>query len=432
VDRSRWSGRVAPLLAVALCAAACGCGGLPHLILISVDTLRADHLGAYGDSRGLTPRLDALAAESVRFERAYAPAPLTLPSLAGLLTGRHPEELGVRDNVTALPRGARHLAQRLRERGFRTGAVVGNGILREYTGIATGFERYELDFSLDWRPGDPDRSLLTTDEALRVAAALGEDPAAPFFLWVHYLDPHGPYDPPAPLRERHLEGERARPDGRRRLEVSGDSRGVGAIPRYQYHEPHREVAWYRAGYAAEIQVVDAEIGRLLDVLEERGLMERAVVVFTADHGESLGEGDYWFAHGERLSDGSVRVPLLIRVPGRPPEVRPEPVSLLDVAPTLAALAGAAWEPGAGVDLLADGGAPAGRSLLLATGRAASGEPAVALVSRDWKLVRRSAPGDRAESLYRLPDETRDLRAERSDVAGELGAALDALAASPGS
>ncbi len=397
-----------------------GCGSPPpHLILLSVDTLRADHLGAYGDPRGLTPNLDALAAESLRYERAYAPAPLTLPALAGLLTGRHPESLGIRNNVSRLPDGVPALAGRLRDHGFRTGAVVGNGIVREYTGLADGFEIYDIEFTLAWRDGDPDRSTLTTDAALRVVDALGAG-SGPIFLWVHYLDPHGPYAPPAADRERYLEGERQRPDGRRRLEVSADSRGVGAIPRYQYQEPHREVAWYRAGYAAEVAAVDRELGRLLRGLAERGILEAAVVVFTADHGEGLGEDDYWFAHGERLHDGAVRVPLLLRVPGRAPQVRGELASLLDVAPTLAQLAGVEWEDGPGVDLLADAAARP-RSLLLAAGPAASTRPLLALVRPEWKLVR---SGD-GESLFRLPDESLDVRSRFESVARELGDELDA-------
>ncbi len=135
-----------------------GCGSEPRsLILLSADTLRADHLGAYGDPRGLTPHLDALAAESLRYERAYAPVPLTLPSLAGLLTGQHPEALGVRDNVSRVPEGVATLAQRLHVHGFRTGAVVGNGIAREHSGLATGFEAVaqELGQQLDAQLGAP-------------------------------------------------------------------------------------------------------------------------------------------------------------------------------------------------------------------------------------------------------------------------------------
>jgi arylsulfatase A-like enzyme len=412
-------------LLVLACPLLClACGEEPRdLVLVSVDTLRADHLGAYGDGRGLTPHLDALAAESIRYERAYAPVPLTLPSLAGLLTGHHPDDLGVRDNVSRLPAGVTTLAQRLHEHGFRTGAVVANGIAREYTGLATGFEIYDVQFTLDWRPGAEERTALTTDVALHVADALRQGRPGPLFLWVHYLDPHGPYEPEDADRERLLAGERQRSDGGRLLEVSPNSRGLGAIPRYQYQAPHHEVAWYRAGYAGEVARVDREVGRLLEGLAARGILERAVLVFTADHGEALGEDDYWFAHGERLGDASVRVPLLIRVPGRPPEVRPELASLLDVAPTLAHLAGVPWEDASGIDLL---GAAAGRprSLLLATGEAASSSPGRALVGSEWKLVRR---GDE-ESLFHLPDETHDLRAQFEPLARALGAELDARTA----
>jgi arylsulfatase len=312
----------------------------PLLLLITTDTLRADHLGAYGSTASRTPALDALAAESLRFTASFAPAPYTMPSIAALHTGRYPEELGILANH-ALFRGIQAtLAQRLQERGWRTGAVVSNYVLRRGTGIELGFERYDDDLpDTELNRDQPERVAAdTTTAALSLLDDLLEAPAAGVFLWVHYQDPHGPYLPPDGLRERHLEAARDGADGRRELPVRGLN-PVSAIPRYQAVGDEREIAFYRAGYAGEVEATDQEIGRLLAGVTERAPESPTTVLFTADHGESLGEDDYWFAHGRFLSDALVRVPLMIRTPGVEASVREDIVSLVDVMPTLLALAG---------------------------------------------------------------------------------------------
>ncbi len=332
----------AATLGVALLLFAVTCGQPPAprlLLLITVDTLRADQLGAYGSDRGLTPELDALAAESVVFEAAYAPSALTLPSVSSLLTGRDPEELGILSNESSVPASAPTLASELAGRGWRTAAVVGNFVLRRSAGLARGFDLFDDDLPQheavrQW----PER---VAASATRVTLEMLDDCTvevdARCFLWVHYQDPHGPYDPPRELRARFLEREREAPDGRRRLPVGRDHSGIGAIPAYQYMKGHRDVAFYRAGYRAEIAYLDGEIGRLIRALRDRELFERTLIVFTADHGESLGEGGVWFAHGEHLTDDQVRVPLFVHRPGMRGERREDVVSLLDVFPTLLTL-----------------------------------------------------------------------------------------------
>jgi arylsulfatase len=419
--------RAAAALLLALGLGGCGAPEPPrHLVLISVDTLRADHLGCYGSPRGLSPAIDALASRSQRFTRAYAPAPITLPSLAALLTGRYPDELGVRSNLAVLPEDVPTLATRLRREGWRTGAVVSNFVLRERTRLDAGFERYDAQLpEVEARRGTPERTAApTTDAALAMLRELLAGPEARVFLWVHYQDPHGPYTPPEALRAAELGRERLAPDGRRELRVSTRWRGQGAIPSYQYLPPHREAAYYRAGYAGEVRHLDREVGRLLEGLDAQGVLAHSVVVFTADHGESLGEDDYWFAHGERLSDASVRVPLLIFVPGLRGATHARSASLVDVLPTLAARFGFALAGDLrGVDLLARDGGEDERAVFFRTlagaSRARSG-----VVQAGYKLIRSPGAAGIEEQLFRLPDESVDLAGDAPERARALAQRLE--------
>ena len=324
---------LAPLLAGLGCTAAPP--PLALVLLITADTLRADHLGAYGSDRDLTPNLDELARESLVFSNAYATAPFTLPSIASLMTGRYPEDLGIWSNESRVQHAASTLATALREGGWRTRAVVGNWILRGESGLSAGFEVYDDTFpQRESTRGWPERIAEDlTDGLLRVLdeCTAGETPRC--FVWGHFQDPHGPYTPPGDLRDRYLPLERRRPGGTAQLPVRSDNRGTGGIPDYQFLD-EREVAFYRAGYDAEIRYMDREIGRLIDAVERHGLMERSLIIFAADHGEALGEDDYWFAHGDRLMEPLVRVPLLIRMRGTTAGQRDDVVSLVDVHPTL--------------------------------------------------------------------------------------------------
>ncbi len=406
-------------LAVALATVACERLPPPRvLLLVTVDTLRADHLGAYGSELRLTPHLDALADESLVFEAAYAAAPLTVPSIASLLTGRLPEELGIRSNESALPAGEPTLATDLRERGWRTAAVVSNFVLRKGSGLARGFDRY--DDALPQREAVrrwPERSARdATDVALDLLDACA---GGRCFVWVHYQDPHGPYDPPPGRRERQLPRASQAADAARRLPVAADHAGIGAIPAYQYLGGRRDVAFYRAGYRGEVEYVDQEIGRLLAGVRERGLEASAVVVFAADHGESLGERDVWFAHGEHLTDEQVRVPLLLRVPGRAPARRSDVATLVDLRPTLLQLLEGSRPAGAaGRDLFAPGAGRAASRPYLAT-LLGSGARRFALVDAGHKLVLSEDPGGERAELYRLGREDHDLAAASPELLGSL-------------
>jgi len=416
----------APILAVLLLAG-CGPGPAPRLfLLVSVDTLRADRLGAYGSDRGLTPRIDALARESEVFAAAYAPASHTLPSIAALLTGRLPQEIGVVDNLSRLAPGVPTLAAELASRGLTTGAVVSNWVLRRASGLDAGFAVYD-----DQLPQEettravPERIARdTTDAALGLVADCAATPERRCFVWVHYQDPHGPYAPPGG-RERHLARERAEADGRRLLPLLPGPFGAGGIPSYQAVAGEREVAFYRAGYDAEIAYLDGEVGRLLDGVQERGLWDRAVVVFTADHGESLGENDYWFGHGEDLTEALVRVPLLLRVPGRAPRGRSDVASLVDLRRTLLALAtGEPGQPGErGRDLLA-AEAPQAASLPLLATLGGARLPRYGLVDGEFKYVIVREGEAWQGHLYRRGDDATDLATPAPHVARAMRSRLE--------
>lgn len=336
--------------------AGCADAPPPLLLLVTVDTLRADHIGAYGSPLDLTPNLDALAKESVRFTASYAPASYTLPSLAALHTGLYPEEVGILANHNLFRGSSVTLAEILRLEGWRTGAAIGNYVLRRGTGIETGFDEYDDTFTqTEANREQPERTAEhTTRAALGVLDRLLTKPGRGLFLWVHYQDPHGPYLPPGDLRDRYLPAARSAPDGERELPSFGIN-PMGAIPRYQLAGDRRDVGFYRAGYAGEVRFVDDQMGILFDALEERGLLAQARIAFTADHGESLGELDYWFSHGEFLSDELVRVPLLLHAPGLSPGVRTDVVSMVDLLPTLVGLCGVEIRGQfRGRDLLGDG------------------------------------------------------------------------------
>jgi arylsulfatase A-like enzyme/tetratricopeptide (TPR) repeat protein len=285
----------------------------PNVVLITIDTLRADHVGAYGAQSGATPTLDALAAEGTVFETVMAAAPLTLPSHASILTGRTPPHHGVRHNgLFRLGADTPTLAQRFREGGWDTGAVIGAVVLAPTYGLDRGFEFYDADVS-------PRRAALTGFHERRAAdvtdVGLGwiGDRERPFFLWLHYYDPHAVYDPPAPFAERFRD------------------------------DP----------YTGEIAYVDAELARLVRGLRVAGELERTLLVVSADHGESLGQhGEA--THAYTVTDASLRVPWLLRGPGVAAGRRVAAVaSGADLAPTLLGMVGLAPLPGAdGRDLSA--------------------------------------------------------------------------------
>lgn len=276
-----------------------GSGGPGPLILISIDTLRADRLPAYGYTRGATPHIDALVRDGAIFERAYSHSPQTLPAHTSILTGELPFEHGVRDNLGfTVKSGQRTLPQLLANRGYATGGFVSSFVLRQDTGIGQGFALYDSDMP----PASPGAAIGQvqrdgSDTLGRAERWLDAQADRRFFLFLHLYEPHTPYRPPA---------------------------------RFSQDEP----------YDGEIAYADEIVGRFLSSLKRRGLYEDATIVLLSDHGEGLGDhGEQ--EHGVFIYDESIRVPLIVRLPGGRAAGRREasPVQHVDVAPTLLDLAG---------------------------------------------------------------------------------------------
>jgi arylsulfatase A-like enzyme len=262
------------------------------VVIITLDTTRADRLSPYGLMDVSMPALERLAREGVVFDQAMSVAPLTLPAHASLFTGLIPPNHGVRDNADeALATAETTLAELLQARGFKTAAFIGSTVLDPDRGLAQGFDTYRGMDSKDRRT--PATRQRRADEVIGDATRwLDEVGDSPFFVWTHLYDPHRPYDPPEPFRSRLADA-----------------------------------------YVGEIAFADSQIGRLLDAMDERHLLERTIVIVVGDHGESLGE------HGERdhgifLYDSVLRVPLLVRAPGLAPRRVSALVRLTDVMPTV--------------------------------------------------------------------------------------------------
>lgn len=402
--RRRW---LAAGLTAVLCSAAAiwywsrVASSRPNVLLVTLDTTRADRIGPWNTQPNLTPHLDELAAAGIVFERAYAPVPLTLPSHASLMTGLYPPEHGLRVNsgLHRLSDGVPVLAEVLRQRGYRTGAFVGSFVLDRRFGLDRGFDVYDdrMEEAHGPTPGDAHGHKMRIGERVVDAALnwLHGSRRKPFFCWVHLFDPHTPYS--------------------HREQIFGD--------RFQERP-----------YDAGIAYVDLQVRRLWDDLRARRLDQETLIIVVGDHGESLGE------HGERthgftLYNATVHVPLIIRRPGPPAAVRrvSTPVSIVDLYPTL-------------IEELAPETkiACSGRSLLPAcTGGAlpaiplyaesnhpfeeAGAAPLRGLITERWKYVRSPRP-----ELYDLahdPQEEQNLATDRREDLAWLESQLKDLESS---
>ena len=273
----------------------------PNIILITLDTVRADRMGFLGSEWGLTPRLDALAKQSVVFEHAYSQAPITPVSHATILTGTFPQYHGIRNFGDRLPPGIPFLPDILHAQGYHTGAFVGSIILDPKNGFASGFERgfdvYDAGFHRQKTGERREASMQRRGELTlgHVIEWLVQQHGTPFFLWFHLWDAHDPYNPPEPFRSR--------------------------FPNTPYN--------------ACIAYVDDVTGKLLDYLRSQGLYDNALIAVAADHGESLGDHGE-LTHSIFLYDATIHVPLLVKLPGNRSGGRhvSATASLVDLAPTL--------------------------------------------------------------------------------------------------
>ena len=297
------------LAALGLVLAGCGLFETPppNVLLISVDTLRQDHVGCYGYRIVRTPNIDRLSQEGFTFDDAIASIPLTLPSHSSVLTGLYPMSHGVRDNSRfRLSLEFETLAEILSQNGYHTGAFVGSFVLDSRYGMDQGFDLYDDDMTGGSQASAfmfPER---TADAVTESAIEWLKQARRPFFAFVHYYDPHMPYEPPG----RYLAACRDRP------------------------------------YDGEIEFADAEIGRLLAHLDVRGLTENTIIIFMSDHGEGLGDHNEE-AHGILVYESTLRVPLIIRLPedsdllgkAETPVRIPDSVELVDIFPTVLDMVG---------------------------------------------------------------------------------------------
>ncbi|MGI8782360.1 MAG: sulfatase-like hydrolase/transferase [Acidobacteriota bacterium] len=274
-----------------------------NLVLITIDTLRPDHLECYGYKLLKTPHINGLASDGVLIEKAYTTIPLTLPAHASLFTGTYPMFHGVRDFVGfTLSPDRKTLAAMLKSAGYRTGGVVGSAVLEARWGLNQGFDFYYDNFSFavdrDWQPFAERRGDVVVREGL---GWLEKNKGGPFFLWMHLFDPHDPYEPPDPYDRLH----RQRP------------------------------------YDGEIAFTDENVGRVVAYLKQNNLYEKSLIVLLADHGEGLGEHRETH-HGFFIYDSTLRIPMIFKLPG-PGAPRGSrlagPLSIIDVAPTVLQILG---------------------------------------------------------------------------------------------
>ncbi len=403
-------------------------GAPPNILLISIDTLRADRLGCLGSKRGLTPNLDRFAAGAVVFEQAWAQSNLTSMSHGSLFTSRYPSELGEAGPTFRMDEHSRTLAEVLQIYRYQTAAFTAGGHLQAGWGFDRGFD--------SWWSSPPMGSFFhTVPEALHWLAARTENrdtESRPFFVFLHSYDVHAPYLAPPPYGLAWTEPETEGPwhkammlpigaelilDGYqfkdeavmaelldkerpRSWDAAGRAR-VGSLA----HSPESQaipfsatdLAAVAAVYDGGVAYADAWFGRLMLQLEERHLLDSTVIVVLGDHGEALGE-DGRFGHGDSLWDTELHVPLIVKAPGVAPHSVAEPVALLDVLPTLLELAGAApLAEAAGRSLV-----PALRGERLVAGRLVFSESNDRGVSVRSPTGRLSFSGVRAGSTF-LPE-----------------------------
>ncbi len=309
----------------------------PDLLLITLDTVRADHLGLYGEDRNPTPNLDALGREGTWFSNAQSTAPSTLASHSSLFTSQMPHRHGVPRNGYTLDASAETLAEALKAVGYHTSAFVSSAAVEKETGIHQGFQTFNDDMSSRRGGAHVERSAAETNAAVRAWFEGRGKSSSPFFTWIHYFDAHYPYQPPRDLLARFTQPYQGR--------VKGTMRDIKKIRRKfkRTGEVTGGAQQLERLYTAEIAGLDREVGKLLSWLKERGSLDNAILVVTADHGETFWEHQEGaFDHGQNVYLTNIHVPLLVRSEAHLPslgEIK-TPVSLLDLAPTLLHLASA--------------------------------------------------------------------------------------------
>lgn len=396
---------------------------------MTLDTVRADHVGCYGYFRDTTPQLDRLARESLLFENCSVPVAMTLPSHMSLFTGLYPIEHGIEANVANMEGsfipapGVETLAAHLAAAGYATAGFVSASPVKAGTGLEAGFETW-------WEPeANQARARAPIDQAL---AWLATDPPQPYFLWVHLFDAHGPYDPPPRFAELFGESEAQRAY-LERLEFPE------RFPRVREHDgvPNDLVRVEHDHYDGEIRYADTQFGRLLRKLERRSDWRRTAVVVTTDHGEGLGQHGQ-FGH-QGLWKEQLDAVLVVRVPGRAGQRLDVPIENRDLLPTLQGLLpelplGDLLEQCSGRDVLAAEHLPGARFWIAPPDPLRERhdgpfrQPLRAVEADGWRLIRYN---DGDELLFHLdedPTESTDLAEREPAKLAELGELLERLEA----
>ncbi|MEE8170385.1 MAG: sulfatase, partial [Phycisphaerae bacterium] len=392
------------------------------LLLISVDTLRADRLSCYGYGKGTSPNIDGLAADAHRFTRAYTPMPNTLPSHTSMMTGLYPGQVGVLMNGHTVPGEAHTLAERLKERGFKTGACVGAFILNKKFGLDQGFDTYESPWRGEWK---------CAQVAKRAGEWLERNRSRRFFYFAHMYDPHVYYEAPAEFRSRFDVNMRKFPETIEQIEFL----------RRDFDYTPEQLAEACRAYDSEIAYADHYIGVLLKKLRELELFDRTIIVFTSDHGETLDElyERYHFAfdHSEFLYRRELNVPLIIRLPAgfaqAGPAVHDQSVTQLDLLPTVLELLGVPcdrpFEGRSMVSILR--GEPWVEAPVISERRSLSrlrankllrgGE--LSVIDGDWHLIASPGRGDELFNMRDDPTEIRNIKDQHSDRVRQMKSIL---------
>jgi arylsulfatase len=300
----------------------------PNILLITVDALRADHLGLYGYERDTSPNIDRFFSKGFVYEQAYSTETSTPPSVISFLTGLLPQENGLRMFCQKVPRKLGLVSDHLAMAGYQTAAIVSNIVLTtEAMDLAPHFDYFddyvdEVESSRKrW-----ERTAGGTTDAAVIWHTTAYDPEKPYFLWLHYQDPHGPYRPPTDKPTRFAHTEKRIIDTER-------------VPEYQREPDVDDGFEYVDRYDEEIAYMDYHVGRLLELFDEAELLDNTVVFFSADHGESMMEHEEWFTHGYHVYEEISRVPLMVRYPKRRKRGRVKTrVSLVDLKPTILSIA----------------------------------------------------------------------------------------------
>ncbi len=304
----------------------------PNLILISVDTLRADHLGCYGYYRNTSPEIDALAREGILFENCLTESPLTVPAMATIMTSLPAYKHGAKRNGLSIYEGLKTLAEQVKAHGYRSAGFISNWPLKDrLSGLGKGFDHFEEIFTKKRWMGvvNPEGEAPDVNRAVKAWLEKEGNTGIPLFIWIHYTEPHAPYI-------LHQEYQ---------------------FPPFSKEKHGRNAKEKRINpYDSEIAFTDHHIGKILNTFRKRGMYDSSIILFVSDHGESFGEHRY-YQHGRRLYNTCLHVPLIIRLPGA---VRAKTriaglSSLIDVAPTLLVSAGlpiGSWMEGQ--DLLSEG------------------------------------------------------------------------------